>query len=106
MKYIEKDIQGKPINMDSMDMSMFNKMAKLPRFLIKFLLKKNIGLIRESMGGDVVIFRNKQLKQKTVKLTDGRVRFGYKSMCLKGKKSDHYSCFTMVVVGLEEVCGL
>ena len=72
MDYIEKDIPGKPFDMDSMDMSMFNKMAKLPNFLIKILLKKGIGMIRDSMGGD-----SRDISKRAIK-TENRKIDGYK----------------------------
>ncbi|GAH15055.1 unnamed protein product, partial [marine sediment metagenome] len=41
MEYIEKELPGK-LTEEPMDFSQMEKMAKLPSFLIKFLLKKNI----------------------------------------------------------------
>lgn len=52
MEYIEKELKGKDQESELMDFSMIEKMAKFPRFLLKFILKKNINKIRESMGGD------------------------------------------------------
>ncbi|GAJ04476.1 unnamed protein product, partial [marine sediment metagenome] len=52
MEYIEKELKGKDQESELMDFSMIEKMAKFPRFLLKFILKKKINKIRESMGGD------------------------------------------------------
>ncbi len=52
MEHVEKELAGKPVDPEAIDFSMFEKMAKVPRFLLKILLKKNIDKIRESMGGD------------------------------------------------------
>ncbi|GAH15051.1 unnamed protein product, partial [marine sediment metagenome] len=41
VEYIEKELPGK-LTEEPMDFSQMEKMAKLPSFLIKFLLKKNI----------------------------------------------------------------
>lgn len=52
MEYTEKELKGKDQESEVMDFSMIEKMAKFPRFLLKFILKKKINKIRESMGGD------------------------------------------------------
>ena len=53
MEYVEKELAGKPVDPEAMDLTgMVKKMAKIPRFLLKILLKKNIKKIREAMGGD------------------------------------------------------
>ncbi|MHA1717892.1 MAG: alpha/beta hydrolase [Promethearchaeota archaeon] len=70
MELIEKNIPVKET--EPMDMSMFNKMAKLPNFLIKILLKKGIGMIRESMGGN-----SRDISKRAIK-TENRKIDGYK----------------------------
>lgn len=53
MEYVEKELAGKPVDPEAMDISkIFTRMAKIPRFLLKILLKMNVDKIRDSMGGD------------------------------------------------------
>jgi len=66
MDYIEKDIPVKEI--EPMDMSMFNKMAKMPRFLIRYFLKKNIWIIRESFGGN-----SRDITKRSIKMENRKI---------------------------------
>ena len=72
MEYIEKELPGKQTE-EPMDLSKMEKMAKLPSFLIKFLLKKNIKKIREMMGGD-----SKDITTRTITSED-KIISGFKS---------------------------
>ena len=53
MEFIEKELAGKQLDPNTKNFGeMMMKMAKMPEFLIKFLLKKKIEDIRAGMGGD------------------------------------------------------
>ena len=49
MKYIEKEYEFEELNQD---MGGFAKLAKMPIFLAKIMIKANVRKIREAMGGD------------------------------------------------------
>ena len=72
MEYVEKELPGKQTE-EPMNLSKMEKMAKLPSFLIKFLLKKNITKIRTMMGGD-----SKDITTRTIKSED-KIISGYKN---------------------------
>ncbi len=73
MDYVEKELPGKPITENTSDSSIFEKLAKLPRFFIKFLLKRNIEKIRAGMGGD-----SKDITTQKIMVRDENIP-GYKS---------------------------
>lgn len=72
MEYVEKELPGKQTE-EPMDLSKMEKMAKLPSFLVKFLLKKNIKNIRAMMGGD-----SKDITTRSITSED-KIISGYKS---------------------------
>ncbi|MHA1670274.1 MAG: alpha/beta hydrolase [Promethearchaeota archaeon] len=72
MEYVEKELPGKQTE-KPMDLSKMEKMAKLPSFLIKFLLKKNITKIRTMMGGD-----SKDITTRTI-ISEDKIISGYRS---------------------------
>jgi acetyl esterase/lipase len=72
MEYVEKELPGKQTE-EPMDLSKMEKMAKLPSFLVKFLLKKNITKIRAMMGGD-----SKDITTRTI-ISEDKIISGYKN---------------------------
>ena len=72
MEYVEKELPGKQTE-EPMDLSKMEKMAKLPSFLVKFLLKKNIKNIRAMMGGD-----SKDITTRSITSED-KIISGYKN---------------------------
>ena len=72
MEYLEKDLPGKHME-EPMDLSKLEKMAKLPSFLVKILLKINIKKIRAMMGGDSKDITTRMIKSEDIFIP------GYKS---------------------------
>jgi len=72
MDYLEKDLPGKQME-EPMDLSKLEKMAKLPSFLVKILLKVNIKKIRAMMGGD-----SKDITTRIIKSED-KIILGYRN---------------------------
>ena len=71
MEMIEKDIPVKEAEIP--DMGMLRKLAKLPKGVITFFLKKNIAMMRENMGG-----HSRDISKRAIK-TENRSIPGYKS---------------------------
>ena len=72
MEYVEKELLGKQME-EPMDLSKMEKMAKLPSFLVKILLKAKIENIRAMMGGD-----SKDITTRTITIED-KIISGYRS---------------------------
>ena len=71
MECVEKELPGKQTKQPAK--KKMEKMAKLPSFLIKFLLKKNIKKIRAMMGGE-----SKDITTRTI-ISEDKIISGYKN---------------------------